>query len=454
MELTDIGAITEHTHVGFFKFLLAFTVLFILFGFAWWEVRRLQDRTILWIILCFSTIFVLTTIFVYPITAIDIFVYITHGLVLVQYHANPMITPPSVFAHDPLMKLAGGFITAPSPYGPLDLLIQALPIAVAGRNIFLSLLLLKCMFSAILIIQAFFIHKILSHIAPKFALPAILALAWNPFTILEYSANGHNDIAMTLFIILAIFALVKEHHIWALTLITASALIKFSSLPLLPLFFIYSFTHHPTHKKRMLYAIKSTIALLGLILAIFGPFWAGPQTLGYLRTITQTQLYSFSMFLQDFSSGRISFNQATAIGWNLFGACFLYASWLASKDLSQMLKGCLLTMFALLAFSATYIQVWYLIWPFVLAILIPQTEVSLAAIFLLYAGTLVELIHAYIFPWGTFGIPSAFAIVNSTAYLIIFFPPVLFLLVYRFRYILSQSPNYSYKEKNLDPLSP
>jgi hypothetical protein len=454
LELTDLGMMTAHSHTGFFEFLLAFTILFTLFGFAWLEVRKFQDHTTLWIILCFSAIFALTTIFVYPITAIDIFIYIVETLVLVQYHANPLVTPPATFPYDPLMQLASVFSRTPSPYGPLILLIQALPIAIAGRNVLLSLILLKFVSSSMLLVQSFFVYKILVQFAPKFALPATLALAWNPFALLEYSANGHNDIAMTFLIILAVFALVKDRHIWATTLITASALIKFASLPLLPLFFIYSFTHQPTNKQRMLYTIKSIIAVSGLTLVLFRPFWAGPQTLAYLRTITQTPLYSFSLFLQDISSTQVSLHQAIQIGWTLFTVCFLYALWLSSQDFSSLLKGCFLTMFALLAFSATYIQVWYLIWPFVLAILIPQTEVSLAAIFLLYAGTLVELVHAYIFPWGTFNISSAFALVNSTAYLVIFFPPMLFLLVAWLRQILSQSRYRSDKAKTSDPQSP
>jgi len=119
-----------------------------------------------------------------------------------------------------------------------------------------------------------------------------------------------------------------------------------------------------------------------------------------------------------------------------------------------MLKGCAITIFALLAFIASYIQPWYLIWPFVLAILIPRTEVSLAAIFLLYSATLVELVHAYVFPWGTFDSPPGFSIVNSVAYFIIFFPPILFLFVSLFRQVFSQPLSPSYKSKKLDPPSP
>ena len=247
--LDTMGGIAGFTHTGFLIYLMAFSFLFILFGFAWWEARRFQDRSILWIILGFGGIFALTTIFVYPVIAIDLFNYIVQSLVLVQYHANPIVTPPAQFPKDPLMQLAGGYFNAPSPYGPLGQLIDSLPVAIGGRNILASLLLLKLMFSAMLITSAFFVYKILSLIAPKFALPGALALAWNPFALFEFSVNGHNDIAMMLFIILAVLALVKEHHVWALMLLTASALVKFSSLPLIPLFFIYSSIHQPTTQK-------------------------------------------------------------------------------------------------------------------------------------------------------------------------------------------------------------
>ncbi|HEX3641271.1 MAG TPA: hypothetical protein VHV10_08275 [Ktedonobacteraceae bacterium] len=442
--LDTMGGIAGYTHAGLLTYLIAFSSLFVLFGFAWWETRRFQDHTTLWIILSFGGIFALTTMFVYPVTAIDIFNYIAYGLLLVQHHANPMITPPSRFIADPLMGLAGGFIDQPSPYGPLGQLIQALPVAIGGRNILASLLLLKFMSSGMLVISAFFVYKILFPIKPEFALPGVLALAWNPFALFEFCANGHNDIVMMLLIILAIFTLRNEHPVWALTLITASALIKFASLPLIPLFFIYSYSHQPTLRKRIVYTIEASICSAVLAFICFAPFWAGPQTFARFFSEIGYQKYSFSNFLQDSSSGHISLQQAKVIGWALFGNCFIYAFWLSSKDFSGLLKGCYITMFALLALSVTYIQPWYLIWPFVFAILIPQTRVSLAAILLTYCATLAELGQAYIFTWGPNKAGSI--VINSSFYLIIFFPPTLFLLVSRFSQIFSQPSSLPHQE--------
>jgi hypothetical protein len=253
---------------------------------------------------------------------------------------------------------------------------------------------------------------------------------------------------MMLFVVLAIFALLKERPVLAFTLLTASALIKFSTLVLMPLFFFYSFSHQPTLQKRLLYTIDAGIISLSLIINCFAPFWAGPQT--FQRSFQQIRqhYHSFSLFLRDFSSSGIPLHQAELIGWALFGVCCLYALRLCSRDFSSLLKSCLIAMFALLALSADYVQPWYLIWPFMLAILIPQTEISLAAFLLAYASILAGLIRQYIDPWEAALHLKTAAIVDSFVYLAFFLLPILFLIVYRFKHIfLAKLPLYLYSEK-------
>ena len=449
---SDMGSMSGYSHAGFLTYVMVFSLLFVIFGLAWLEAFRFQDRATLWIILGFGIIFASTTIFVYPITALDLFFYIARSLVMVQYHANPMITPPSLFAKDPIIQLAGTVINWPSPYGPLTQLIQAIPLLIAGRNVFVSALLFKFMYSTLLMIQAWLVYKILSQIAPKFALPGVLALVWNPFVLLEYSANSHNDIVMTFLIVLAIFALTKKRHVWAMTFITASALIKFSSLPLVPLFFVYSFRQQSTKKMRTAYIIKVIVVFSSLIIDSFALFWAGPQTLQRFFDQVQEQLYSFNVFLYGFSSGHLSLDQSKLIGWALFGICFLHALWLSSRDFLSLLKGCFLTMFALLAFGSTFVQPWYFIWPFVLAILIPRIRVSLAAFLFVYGATLGELVHAYILPWAGSRYVDIIILASNIVYFAIFLPPILLLLAYHFKQIFSSLPSYS--QKDFDPPSP
>jgi hypothetical protein len=427
-ELTDMGIINNYSHRGFLSFALVFSILFVLVCLAWWEARQFSDRATLWLILGFGGLFALTTIFVYPVAAIDMFIYIAQSLVLVHYHANPLITAPAQYAHDPLMGLAGGFITYSSPYGPLGVLIEAFPTLISGNNVLVNLLLLKALFSAILLVEAFLVYKILTRIAPPFALAGTLALAWNPYALFEYSANSHNDIVMMLFILLALWAVLEERPVLSLVMITASILIKYASLPLFPLFFAYQITRPAPWRKRLINSVWSPLsACLLFTLALFLPFWAGPKTFERLATQNQGYLASFSMFLNDFSAATISLEQAKQVGLVLFVVVFLYALFLSTRQLRGLLQGCFLVMFALLAFSVTNVQPWYLIWPFVLALLIPQVRVALIAFVLVYGAVMAELVHAYVWPWGGIQNPAIFTIMNSMTYLVIFLFPLLFL---------------------------
>ena len=81
---SDMGSMSGYTYSGFLTFVIIFSFLFVMFGLAWWEAFKFQDRNTLWIILSFGATFTLTTIFVYPITALDLFFYIVRSLVMVQ----------------------------------------------------------------------------------------------------------------------------------------------------------------------------------------------------------------------------------------------------------------------------------------------------------------------------------------------------------------------------------
>jgi len=440
-EMLDMGMVTQKSSAGFLWFLIVFSVLFALFGLAWWEVQRLHDRGTLWLILGFGALFSLTTIFVYPITAIDVFNYIAESIVLLDYHKNPMLVSLIQYPQDPLVYLTVGWGIYPASYGPIGLLIDAIPTLLARHNVLANLILLKAVFSIALLAGAFVAYKILMRIGPKFALAGALALAWNPFALFEYSANSHNDILMVLFILFAVLALVEERPILALTLITASALTKYSSLPLIPLFFIYSFIHQPG--KRIRYTVRASAAALLLTLLTFGPFWAGPHTFDSLSFVNNINLSSFNMFLNEISSHTISLDQARRPGLILFGICYLYALCLCSNKIEDMLRGCFIAMFALMAFGVSNIEVWYAIWPFALAILVPGIEETVIATIFIYGATLTELVHAYIWPWiniqaNTF----AYDLVNSVAYLTIFLPALLLLLILEGRRIFKASAQF------------
>ncbi|HEY4032846.1 MAG TPA: hypothetical protein VGL94_02655, partial [Ktedonobacteraceae bacterium] len=187
------------------------------------------------------------------------------------------------------------------------------------------------------------------------------------------------------------------------------------------------FVHQPTWPKRLLYTIQAIICSFTLTIGSFAFLWAGPHTFDRFLAQIQQQLFSFDIFLNAFSSWKISFYEANLIGLVLFGICFCYALRLSSRNFSSLLKACWITMFALLALSVTTVEPWYLIWPFMLAILVPQIEVSLAAILLAYAGTLAGIVHQYIDPGEQ--LPSNLYLIQSVVYLTFFPLPMLLLIV-------------------------
>jgi hypothetical protein len=424
-DIHDITAMVGCTHTAFISYIVVFTILFVFFGFAWWETRCYNDRPTLYLILGFGSLFALTMTFVYPITAIDVYNYIAQSLVLVQYHANPIIVPAATYAsHDPFITSVGEWTYYGSPYGPLGILIDAVPTQIVGRNLLANLLLIKIMFSGMLITEAFLVYKILTRIVPQIALAGALFIAWNPYVLSEFSANSHNDIAMMLFVLLAVLALIHDRLLLAFLLITASALVKYVTLPLLPLFFIYGVFHQPTMRKRITYLALAMLSAIILTIAIYAPFWEGLQT--FSRVLLQDQLYeaSFSTLVNDLSSRQIPLDQAVRLGRILFGISYLCALYLTSRNIFQMLCGCFVTLFALLALGTTNFEIWYAIWPVMFAILLPNTMLTISMLMMLYAAALKETFDYFLLDW--LGYTNAnYALRNSTTYILIFLPATL-----------------------------
>jgi hypothetical protein len=424
--LIDMAQITGHSHTGFAQFVIVYSVLFMLFGLAWWEVRRFQKRATLWLILGFGALFGLTMSFVYPGTAIDIFVYISQSVALVQYHANPIVTAPANVANDPLITLGGGWTYFGAPYGPLGLVIDAIPTMIFGRNLLGMLLLLKLMFSAMIVAEGWLAYKILSRYAPKFALAGAIFVAWNPFFFFEYSANGHNDIVMMLFVMFASLALVEKRYALAMVLLVASALVKFAMLPVIPLFFLYSLVYQPDNKQRLIYVGWAVLFSLIVVLVIYGPFWQGVKTLAPLLFQDTRYMSSLSTMLTDITSGQVSNDQAKLLGRVLFGLIYIYALFLSTRSLENLFKACFLTIFFYLALVLTNFEIWYGIWPTLFAILYPHRSTHIAVIAFLYGTALSVTTYYYLWVWLGLTTPYL-AMINDLAYLMAFGPALLLL---------------------------
>jgi alpha-1,6-mannosyltransferase len=436
-ELIDVGGITHHSPTGFMLFVVALTLAFALFGLALWRTFARHSRGTLWLVLSFGALFAFTMAFVYPGTAIDIFSYIAQSIILLQHHANPMVTPALSFPNDPLMGLAGGLGSRGTPYGPLAILIDAVPTLIVGRNVLANLLLLKLQFSVMLLVEAYLAYCILKRYAPDFALPGALFIAWNPFMLFDFGANGHNDVIVMLFVLLAVLALVEEHSVLAFALIIASVLTKYTTVLLVPLFLLHGIIYQPRHHAQLMYLLKVICVSLLLVAIFYGPFWSSTRIFDSLLSEDQYYISSFSTMLFEITSPHVPLEQGKILGRVVFVLLYLYALFLSTRNTPTMLRGCFLALFFFLAFGTPKFQIWYAIWPAALAAVTPRRAILATAFLFTYGAMLSNCVYQFLFPMLGPTVDDGFMFSHALAYLIVFMSSLLLLSGISLKTVLS-----------------
>jgi hypothetical protein len=419
----DMGQMTGHSHTAFWGFIIAIALLFALLCFGWWEVRNAADRATLWLILGVGAVLAVTMVFVYPISALDIFAYVDYNLVLTQYHHNPLFTPPAAFPGDPLMALSDGWAPVPAPYGPFGILLTAIPTMLAGRNVLVTLILLKLLFSGMTLGSAFAVYRILMRVRPAQALSGALLVAWNPLILFETSANGHNDMAMVLVAMIGLMLLASGDLRAGPVVILGSTLVKFATGLLLPLAVLYALSRYRTWEERARYCAVTGAAMLGLVVVAYAPFWAGPDTvLNSIKFQNGRYLYSFSTLAHNLVLSAVTLNLGALIGRLLFLPVYLYACWLAVRDLERLLLACYIAVFGFLALANTNFLFWYGVLPLTLAAAVPSLAVRFSAIVMGYAIELAAALNIFVWVW--IGVTEdTFRPIDNISYLIIFVVP-------------------------------
>lgn len=172
-----------------------------------------------------------------PPLAGDFFDYLMSGRILSAYWDNPYLTVPSQFTGDPYLPPVV-WKDLPNVYGPAWIWIAALATAVGGDSTTASYLLLKLLVVAAHLGTGAFIYLTVRHLAPERAEAAFVTYTWNPFVLIHFAVDGHNDAFMLLFLTAAVAAAVRERWELAFPALAASILVKFVPLVLLPVFLL------------------------------------------------------------------------------------------------------------------------------------------------------------------------------------------------------------------------
>ncbi len=396
--------VSPHTHlvgtfgvdrVGALRYVLTVAVLFALYGLALWlmarrggwaGVVRPGHRGVreLWPVLGAAVLFSVTLVPTHPLSSTDLFNYMAGARIAWVHHDNPLTVPPLAYPRDRFVALVLNWRDLPSPYGPLWTLVSGLPLALGGGRPLATVIAFKAMAAAFLLGTGLLAAAVAARLRPGSGPLALLALTWNPLAVWHAAGNGHNDTAMVFFLALAAFLLVRDLPGPALVALTASALVKFATLLVLPLAVLWWWRGGRYPSLRRLAPWLVACALLAS--AAYAPFWQGWHT--FRAVLDEGSYFTVSgpAALRGALARVVDIDVAEAVAaWTgrvLFLAAYAALLWrLPGRETEALLAAAALALGAYLLVAATYFAPWYVLWPLTLAVMVPwRRDVLLPAL--------------------------------------------------------------------------
>ncbi len=325
--LASIGTLSHFAPHAALLFGLCMALLLIFYLSAYAALRRaanssegLSERAAQ-IIIIFPVLAMLTLAHLYPITSLDGINQDIQIRVLTAHHANPLITPSSIFSSDPFTTYDDRQ-NLPSPYGPLWAVLTAGPALLAGNNL-LALVLLEKMAPIVFALGCLrLIWLIATKVTPYRRWQALLLIGWNPLVLLETAGNGHNESIMLFFVLLSFYSLIATPR-WrwfTLPTLALAALVNSAALIFLPLLVIALWRMSPP-ARRLAYGLSNSALAIFLLVAALLPFGGTRALHSLLQPLDQFAL-SLPAMLYGFLQPLYSEAQAAVIVKILAAICF------------------------------------------------------------------------------------------------------------------------------------
>ncbi|MCM8750058.1 hypothetical protein NET02_12960 [Thermomicrobiaceae bacterium CFH 74404] len=213
-----------------------------------------------------------------PIFSTDVFSYSLFGRLGAVYGLNPyMATGRDLSGNDPLLPYLY-WRDIPSPYGPVWTIISIIVAAGPDASPLELALRFKLLCLGAFVISGWLIYRFVQERWPEHAAWAYLAFTWNPLVIVEGLIAGHNDTVVLALLLTGAWLLLSGQPALGALGLTASALIKYSTLPILGLAGLAALAKAPP-SQRTGTAVRLGGAILGSIVVAFAPFWVGIEVL-------------------------------------------------------------------------------------------------------------------------------------------------------------------------------
>ena len=373
--LLDLRALTEGYPDRLWPLIIEFTILFVLYLAAWQIVRRTQPRSIWLIVIGSAVVFGFIVLFMYPYDAADIFDNIMHGRILSVYNANPFRDVGVQFPADPFLPYMAWRKTI-SAYGPGWEIVAGLSARLAGNDLLTNVFVFKVVLAGFMAGCAGLIAAILRRVAPDRVLASVLLFLWNPVVLYESIGQGHNDVAMLFWMLLAVWLLLKKRYTLTIGALLIGALFKYIPVLFIPIALAIALRDLGATRSRLRYlGVTASVSIVLVILA-YAPFWSGLDTLSITR---RTTLYTTSLpavaytLLQSSLSKTDAARDVSLTALAITAIAALVATWRAWRDRSDLSftrSMFYLTVFYLLI-TVPWFHSWYAVWIIGVAALLP-----------------------------------------------------------------------------------
>jgi hypothetical protein len=381
-----VGQLLRHAGLyGFLRLSVAFISVGLLYFVGLRAARQTSSKSA-WMIVIGATIaFIIMFLFMAPLDARDIYDNIFHGRILGVYGANPFRDVISMFPHDPFFKYPW-WKNSPSAYGPLWETLAGITAWLAGDGIIANILAFKILPGLFHLASIAVVIFYLRRVKPEGALSGTLLLGWNPVLLYETWGNGHNDIAMMFWVLLAAVLISQKQYSLGTLSLVAGTLIKFIPVLLIPAAMLIGYHSLENLKSRFWFIVKTSLAGVFLIMIAYIPFWNGMATFSIGRRI---QMFTTSIPAVMYRILKPALGWSEAAHLVSLSALALLAIFTLIQTFGvqkqKPVEEFLQTTFNILAFyllvTCLWFQQWYGIWLISLAPLLSERALRFALFF-------------------------------------------------------------------------
>ncbi len=385
-------------------------ILYAAFALALVTARDTHPRASLSPVLIFSCIFSFTLVWLYPVTATDLFQYVLRARVWVIHGANPMGTPPAAFADDPLLPFAGEWHTTTSPYGPVWELLAGgvaslgFTTAVSGALAYKGVALLGYLACLALLISP------ASHGRRDELAGSLLLFAWNPLVLIQGVGNGHNDVVMLAWTLLALVICQRrtssphtiQRPMASIAAATIASLTKVAA-GLMSLLIVLDILRSMPARRRVLSLVSMGAVATGLGLLAYTPFWPPWHSItGILDEMNHRYTYTIAATLRLWLSGslpaQVAWDVPRTAGQLLFLSMLGWASIRLWQRRLDLISAGFLVYFTYLMTGASY-RIWYPLWLVPLAALSASRAARWRTLLMCFTSELSIVFFYFVWRW-------------------------------------------------------